>query len=288
MSEWKQISVGCLRDEFAAEVTGLDLSCTLPAETLEEVRAAWAAYPILCFPDQPLSVDELEAFTLQIGPFGVDPFIAPMKGHPNVLEVHRGPDEKGILFGGSWHSDWSFQERPPSATLLHAKIVPSVGGDTLYADCRKAWGALPEDLKQIALRSNAIHSAKYAYGTNGVFAKDPNPGEMTILSGEKAHATQLHPMVRTHPVTGRRALFVNPVYTTGIEGMGEEEGRALLARFYEHLVDDAFVHRHCWREDMLVMWDNRCAIHNAEGGYEGYARLMHRTTVAGESPVLSS
>ena len=110
---------------------------------------------------------------------------------------------------------------------------------------------------------------------------------MTILSGEKAHATQLHPMVRTHPVTGRRALFVNPVYTTGIEGMGEEEGRALLARFYEHLVEDDFVHRHRWRENMLLMWDNRCAIHNAEGGYEGCARLMHRTTVAGERPVLS-
>ena len=286
MAESKRVDVRIVRDDFAAEVTGLDLRRPLSPQTLEEVRAAWAAFPILCFPDQVLSVEQLEAFTLQLGPFGVDPFVAPMEGHPNVLEVHRGPEEKGIIFGNAWHSDWSFQAQPPSATLLHSKIVPPVGGDTLYADCRKAWSALPEDLKEIALDRNAIHSAKYAYGTSGVLATDPHPREMTILSGEQAHATQLHPMVRSHPVTGRRALFVNPVYTTGIEGMAEEEGRALLARFYEHLVSDDFVYRHSWRENMLVMWDNRCAIHNAEGGYEGYSRLMYRTTLAGERPAL--
>lgn len=286
MSEWKQITVRIVRDDFAAEVTGLDLHQPLDEESLAEVCAAWAAYPILCFPDQPLTVDELEAFTLQLGPFGADPFVAPMPGHPNVLEVRRGAEEKGIVFGGAWHSDWSFQEKPPSGTLLHARIVPPVGGDTLYADCRQAWETLPGDLKELALGARAVHSAKFAYGTGGVLAKDPNPREMTILSGEEAHGSQVHPMVRTHPETGRRSLFVNPVYTTGIDGMGEEEGRALLARFYEHALSDRFVHRHRWREDMLVLWDNRCAVHNAEGGYEGHSRLMHRTTVAGETPVL--
>jgi taurine dioxygenase len=285
MSEWRHVSVRVVRDDFAAEVTGLDLRCTLPEETLAEVRAVWAAFPVLCFPDQALTVDELEAFSLQIGPFGVDPFVAPMEAHPNVLEVRRGPDEQGIIFGAAWHSDWSFQERPPSATLLHSQIVPPVGGDTLYVDCRKAWATLSDDLKQIARENKAVHSARLAYGTTGRLATDPQPREMKILTGEKAHATQLHPMVRTHPVTGRSALFVNPVYTIGIEGMGEADGQALLARFYQHLFAGDLVHRHRWRQNMLVMWDNRCVVHNAEGGYEGHARLMHRTTVAGERPV---
>ncbi|MCH2170528.1 TauD/TfdA family dioxygenase [Myxococcota bacterium] len=285
MGDGNQVRVRGFRDCFAGEIRGLDLSRTLSPAILKTVREAWAEFPVLCFPDQPLDVDALESFTAQIGPFGNDPFIEPMQGHPNVLEVRRGPDEKGIVFGAAWHSDWSFQECPPSATLLQAKIVPPIGGDTLFADCRRAWKSLPDDLKRIALRCHAIHSAKFAYGTSGTLAKDQNPREMKILTSEKAHQTRLHPMVRTHPVTGLNALFVNPVYTTGVDGMSKENGRAFLDQIYEHIVQDEYLYRHNWREDMLLMWDNRCVIHNAEGGYEGHARLMYRTTVAGEKPV---
>ena len=283
----QSVEVWCAKDDFAAEVTGLDLRLALRPDLLEQIRAAWDAYPVLCFPDQLLSVDQLEAFTQQLGDFGADPFVAPMDGHPNVLEVRRGAEEKGIVFGGAWHSDWSFQERPPSGTLLYAKIVPPAGGDTLYADCSRAWRALPEDLKQIVLAKRAVHSAQLAYGTSGSLAKDPHPRAMKILTGEAAHATQVHPMVRTHPVTGRPALFVNPVYTVGIENMDDEEGRALLARCYETLLDEEHLYRHRWRKNMLLMWDNRRVVHNAEGGYEGHTRLMYRTTVAGEQPVFN-
>lgn len=282
-----RMEVEVVRPDFAAEVRGLDLSQPLDEGTLSEVLTAWAAFPVLSFPDQPLTLDELEAFTLQIGPYGVDPFIAPMAGHPNVLEVRREASEKGIVFGAAWHSDWSFQPRPPSATLLHSQVVPPVGGDTLYADLRRAYDELPADLKERALASRATHSAKFAYGTAGVFVQDKNPRAMNVLSSEDAHAVQVHPVVRTHPVTKRRALFVNPVYTTGIEGTADEEGRALLAQLYEHCLDERFVHRHRWSENMLVMWDNRCCAHNAEGGYEGHLRVMHRTTVRGEEPFLT-
>ena len=283
----QSVEVSGVKEDFVAEVTGLDLRFGLGPGLLEEIRAAWAAYPVLCFPDQLLGVDELEAFTRQLGDFGVDPFVAPMDGHPNVLEVRRGAEEKGIVFGGAWHSDWSFQESPPSATLLYAKIVPPVGGDTLYADCSRAWRALPEELKQIALDKRAVHSAQLAYGTSGSLAKDPHPRAMKILTGDAAHATQVHPIVRTHPVTGRSALFVNPVYTVGIERMDDEQGRALLARFYETLLDAEHLYRHRWRKNMLLIWDNRCVVHNAEGGYEGHPRLMYRTTVAGEQPAFN-
>jgi taurine dioxygenase len=286
MTQWRRADVRVVRERFAAEVTGLDLSKPLPDEVLAEVRAAWAAYPVLSFPDHRLDPHQLEAFTLQLGPFGVDPFVAPMPGHPNILEVRREASETGIVFGGAWHSDWSFQACPPSATILHAKVIPPVGGDTLYADCSLAFETLPADLREIVLSRNAVHSAALAYGTGGALAKDPNPRAMKILHGEAAHAQQVHPMVRTHPVTGRRALFVNPVYTCGVEGMPSEEGRALLGRLYAHLLSERFVHRHRWRENMLLMWDNRCVVHNAEGGYQGHLRVLHRTTVAGESPFL--
>lgn len=285
---FQRIGVEEVKPDFAAQVhSGVDLRRRLPDEVLAEVRAAWAAFPVLCFPDQPLSLDELEAFTLQIGPYGVDPFIAPMEGHPNVLELRREKDEKSIVFGASWHSDWSFQPEPPSATLLHSKVVPPIGGDTLYADMRSAYDALPDDLREAVLGHRARHSAKFAYGTSGVFAKDENPRGMKILSSEDAHTSEVHPMVRTHPATGRRALFVNPVYTTGVEGVSDEESYTLLVKLYEHCTSERFVHRHRWQENMLVMWDNRCAIHNAQGGYDGHLRLMHRTTVAGEKPFLS-
>ena len=283
----QDVEVTCVKEGFVAEVAGLDLGVALSPEWLEEIRAAWAAYPVLCFPNQRLSIEQLEDFTRQLGEFGVDPFVAPMDGHPNVLEVRRGAEEKGVVFGGAWHSDWSFQERPPSATLLYAKVVPPVGGDTLYADCCRAWRVLPEELKQIVLDKRAVHSARLAYGESGSLAKDPHPRAMKILTGEAAHATRLHPIVRTHPVTGRPALFVNPVYTVGVESMDDEQGRALLARLYETLLDEAHLYRHRWRENMLLVWDNRRVVHNAQGGYEGHARLMYRTTVAGEKPALS-
>jgi taurine dioxygenase len=285
---WKHVKIEVLRERFAAELSGVDLSRPMPPAALAEVLAAWAAYPVLCFPDQPLSPDQLEASTVQVGPFGEDPFVAPMPGHPNILEVRREPDEKAIVFGAAWHSDWSFQESPPSATLLAAKVIPPVGGDTLYADLALAFESLPDDLKEIALSSRGIHSAALAYGARGAFAREEVPRAMKILHGEEAHATWVHPMVRTHPVTGRRSLFVNPTYTCGVEGMSDEDGGLLLLRLYEHGLDERFVHRHRWRENMLLMWDNRCTAHNATGGYNGHLRVMHRTTVAGEAPVLES
>jgi taurine dioxygenase len=270
---------------FGAEITGLDLARPLPKETLAEVRRAFADHSVVWFPDQPLGHDQLEAFTLQIGPFGHDPFVKPLAERPHILEVRREPDEKASVFGGAWHSDWSFQDRPPAATLLHAKIVPPVGGDTLYADGHRAYDALSGVMKRMLGGLRAVHSAGRPYGADGFYANEKAQRSMEILSGPEADKTHSHPLVRTHPVTGRKALFVNPVYTIGVEGMTEAESAALLEFLFQHMTQDAFVHRHRWRADMLTMWDNRCALHNATGGYNGHRRLMHRTTVAGEVPV---
>jgi taurine dioxygenase len=256
----------------------------LPAKTLAAVKQAWADHSVVWFPGQPLGHDELEAFTLQFGAFGHDPYIKPLEERPHILEVRREPDETTSVFGAAWHSDWSFQDAPPAATLLHAKVIPPVGGDTLYADCYRAFEALSPAMQDILTSLHGVHSAARPYGPQGAYAKEEVGRSMTILWSAEAEKTHSHPIVRTHPVSGRRALFVNPVYTVGIEGMTEAESAALLGFLFKHMTQDEFVYRHAWSTDMLTMWDNRCALHNATGGYDGHLRVLHRTTVAGEMP----
>lgn len=270
---------------FGAVVTGLKLAAPLDEATMQDVRKAWADHGVLSFPDQPLSLDQLEAVTLQFGPFGVDPFIAPMPGRPNVLELRREPDEKATNFGAGWHSDWSFQPAPPAATLLHGQVIPPVGGDTLFADCAGAYAALSPVMQEMLAPLRAIHSAGRAYGTKGVFARETEKRTMQIIVSEEADKTHTHPLVRTHPVTGEKALFVSPVYTLGIEGMTPAESQAVLGFLFAHMTQADFVFRHRWAKDTLLIWDNRRTIHLAEGGYDGHLRVMHRTTVAGEIPV---
>lgn len=284
-SAYRTIKVRPQESGFGAEVTGADLSRPLPAAVLEEVRAAWARHAVLAFPDQPLTLDQLEAFTLQIGPFGDDPYVDPMPGHPNVLEVRREPGEKVAPFGGDWHSDWSFQIAPPAATILRSEVTPPAGGDTLFADGARAYDALSEDMKARLAPLRAVHSATRAYGPNGAYARELDSRSMPIVVSPEADKTCVHPLVRTHPVTGRKVLFVSPVYTVGIEGMAPDEADPLLAKLYRHMTEDCFVYRHVWKQGMLVIWDNRCTLHNALGGYDGHLRVMHRTTVAGEVPV---
>lgn len=270
---------------FGAEITGIDISNPLPPHDLAVVRDAWAKHSVLFFPDQPLTVEQQEMFTLQFGDFGVDPFVKAMADHPHVLELRREPDEKAIGFGAAWHSDWSFQERPPSATILHSKVTPPVGGDTLFADCYSAYDALSPVFRNWLCGLRAIHSASRPYGRSGIFAEEKEKRAMAIIVSAEAEKTFSHPLVRVHPVTGRSALFVSPTYTLGIEGMSEAESAHILAFLYEHITQDRFVYRHKWKQNMLTMWDNRCTLHNADGGYDGHLRVLHRTTVAGEMPV---
>jgi taurine dioxygenase len=282
---YRTISVEPEPTGFGARITGVDLSQPLTPRTLAEVKAAWARHAVVAFPDQPLDLAQLEAFTLEMGPFGLDPFIEPMPGHPNVLELRREPDEKATNFGAGWHSDWSFQEKPPAATILHAQVAPPVGGDTLFCDATRAYAALTPTMKAMLAPLQAVHSAGRAYGTKGVFARETEARTLKIVVSEEADQTLTHPLVRVHPVTGRKALFVSPVYTVGIDGLAEAEAQAILGFLFAHLTQDRFIYRHKWREQMLLMWDNRCTMHFAEGGYDGHLRLMHRTTVAGETPI---
>lgn len=267
---------------LGAEVTGVDLSKPLDAATVAAIRAAWLEHLVLAFPDQPMSHADLERFTRYFGPFGDDPFIAPLPDHPHIIEVRREADEKASVFAAAWHSDWSFQSTPPAATILHGKVIPPAGGDTLFCNGYAAYDALPDATKARIEGLNAIHSAALAYAPDGVYGEtDGADRSMTIRPDQTAYNTTRHPIVRRHAETGRKTLFVNPGYVKTIDGLSDEEAFLLLVELYQTAHDDRFVYRHKWRPDMLLMWDNRCTQHMATGGYDGHARLLHRTTVAG-------
>ena len=237
---YRHIQVGPGESGFGASITGLDLANPLSEEILREVKRAWTDHSIVYFPDQPLQHEQLEAFSRQIGEFGFDPFIEAMPDHPHILELRREPEEKTSNFGAAWHSDWSFQRTPPSATILHAKVIPPAGGDTLFADCYRAFDALSPTMQDLLASLNCIHSAALAYSPRGMLAADPHEDErsMQIHYSEEAEKTCLHPLVRRHPVSGRLGLYVNPVYTTAIDGMtGEESFLLRLGVIYEMVVD---------------------------------------------------
>ncbi|MEO0983362.1 MAG: TauD/TfdA family dioxygenase [Pseudomonadota bacterium] len=262
-----------------AAVRGLDLTQPLAPDTVAEVRAAWLQHHVLAFPDQPMSDDDLERFTLYFGPFGDDPFIAPIEGREHVIAIKREADETTPLFAQTWHSDWSFQKVPPAGTCLFGITIPPVGGDTLFANQHAALEAMPADFRARLEGLNAIHSAGGAYAPDGFYGAGDTGRSMDIRPSNEAEATQRHPVIRKHPETGRETLFSCAGYITGFEGLETDESDALLAELYRWQSRPEFQYRQTWSPDQLVMWDNRCLLHMATGGYDGHARLLHRTTI---------
>ena len=267
------------KNGIGVEVSDFSLS-DLTEENIAFLRSKWVEYGLIVFPKLPLSHDEFKDFALSFGDFGDDPFISSLPNYPNIAEIKRSANEKATPFGGTWHSDWSFMKKPPSATLLHSKIIPPVGGNTLFANTEKSFAALPEDMKNKLRNLKVIHSAKVPYADDGFYALEKEERSMKILPSKEAKATFSHPMVKIHPETNKECLFINPVYTINIEGFSEDESQQLLWELYEHMIQDKFVYEHVWNEDMLIMWDNRTVMHQATGGYDGYDRLLHRITLA--------
>jgi alpha-ketoglutarate-dependent taurine dioxygenase len=263
-----------------AQVRGVDLSSSLTQEQVQELRSLWLQHQVLSFPGQTLDDDDLERFTQYFGPFGDDPFIAPIPGREHIIAVQRRADETTSLFAEQWHTDWSFQATPPQGTCLYGITIPPHGGDTMFAD-QVAAASLPADLRERLQGKRAIHSAVMGYSPGGILGDaDQSAGRsMDIRPSTDAEATQVHPILRAHPETGRETLFGTIGYIIGIEGLEGDEEIALLTDLYNWQTREEFQYRHRWQPGTLVMWDNRSVLHQATGGYEGYDRLLHRTTI---------
>lgn len=266
-----------------ALIRGVDLR-SIDAALAAVLRDIWLEHQVVAFPDQDLGIEDFERVATFFGPYGEDPFIAPIDGHPHVIEVKREADETAPVFAEGWHSDWSFLSRPPAGTMLYGVVIPPVGGDTLYADQYAAYEALDDAMKARVQDLQGVHSARRSYAPEGWYGTRDTGRSMAIRPSESARATQLHPIVRIHPETGRPALFCDPGYTIGIEGLGDTEAADLLGQLARHQSQERFVYRHRWEPGMLTVWDNRCVTHMATGGYQGHRRLLRRITISDPVP----
>ncbi|WP_242411488.1 TauD/TfdA family dioxygenase [Burkholderia sp. A1] len=271
---------------LGAEIVGLDLSRPIGEDDFARIHRAHLDHHVVVFRDQRITPEEHVAFSARFGPLQrhvLAQFALP--GHPEVLIVSNILENGQPIglgdAGHFWHSDLSYKEKPSLGSLLHAQELPTEGGDTLFANMHRAWDALPEPLKREVEGRRAEHTylARYAE----LQARSPWRPNLTPEQIAQVKAVD-HPIVRTHPETGRRALFVSEHFTTRIVGLPEDESRALLDELFAHSVRDEFVYRHQWREHDLVFWDNRSLMHLAAGTPDHLRRKLYRTTIEGDAP----
>ena len=259
---------------LGAEVLGVDLSRNFSEE---EIRQAFLEYQVVFFRDQVLTPAQFMAFARRMGKPVEYPFVKGIEGFPEIIEVKKLEHERRN-FGGIWHSDTAYLEEPPMGSMLLAREVPPYGGDTLFASQYLAYEALSESLRGMLDGLVAVHSSAKAD------VSKTREDRIKEQSGSSKEFTAEHPVVRTHPETGRKALYVNIAHTARFKGMTEEESAPLLSYLFQHQVKPEFTCRFQWRAGSLAFWDNRCTQHNPVNDYHGHRRVMLRITLQGDRP----
>lgn len=265
-----QIVTRRLAGAIGAEVQGVDLGHPLEDTTFAAIQQAFLDHCVLVFREQFLQPVAQVDFARRWGEALVIPKLKPYQvpGYPQVVAIANPGKDNNVT--EAWHSDLSFVPSPPAHSILAAQVIPETGGDTMFANQYLAYDNLSAELKRVLSELRALHRGDRLAALLG--AND---------SGEKP---QSHPVVRTHPETGRKALYVNRAYTYCFEGMTEKESRGLLEFLLEHCCRPDFVYRHQWALGDVLMWDNRCTVHYAVHDYGNEPRLMHRTTISGDTP----
>lgn len=264
-----------------AEVLGVDLSKELSNSEFASIRQAFADYGVIYFRDQDITPEQHIAFARRWGEINVNRFFAKVDGYPMIAEVRKEPDQV-VNIGGGWHTDHSYDQIPAMGSVLVARELPSHGGDTLFADMYKAYDALSDGFKKTLESLKAVHSSRHVFGAAGGYSETEDAGGR-IGNAEAATQDALHPVVITHPMSGRKALYVNAAFTTHIEGWNLGESKALLDYLYEHCARPEFSTRFEWEEGSIAFWDNRATWHYALNDYHGERRVLHRITIEGEA-----
>jgi taurine dioxygenase len=264
---------------LGAEIHGVSLDRDLDAETVAALRQALLDHLVIFFRDQDLPPARFMAFAERFGEPVEYPFVRGIEGFPRIIQVAKLEHET-MNFGGIWHSDTTYLERPPMGTMLVAREVPPIGGDTLFANQYLAYESLSEGMKRLLDGLRAVNSSAKANTTRT--REDRIRSDPTARSRDDLVAE--HPVVRTHPETGRKALYVNIGHTVRFAGMTGEESAPILGYLFEHQTRPEFTCRFAWRVGSLAFWDNRAVQHNPVNDYHGYRRLMHRITLAGDQP----
>jgi taurine dioxygenase len=268
------VEVRRIAGALGAEILGVDLSRDFPAK---EIRRALLEHQVVFFRDQPLTPAQFMAFARCMGKPVEYPFVSGIDGFPEVIEVKKLEHERHN-FGGIWHSDTTYLEQPPMGSMLLARELPPYGGDTLFASQYLAYETLSDGMRRVLDGLVAVNSSANADVSR---TREDRIREQARTPEEFAAE---HPVVRTHPETGRKALYVNVAHTARFKGMTKEESAPLLSFLFQHQVKPEFTCRFRWRVGSLAFWDNRCVQHNPVNDYHGHRRVMHRITLAGEPP----
>jgi taurine dioxygenase len=263
---------------LGAEISGLDLSQPLSDETLLALRRTWLEHLVIFFRDQELTPAQFLAFGRRFGDVIEYPFVKGLPDYPEIIPVLKLEHER-VNFGGVWHSDTAYLDVPPMASMLVAREIPPHGGDTLFANMYLAYETLSDGMKTLLDGLVAVNSSAKADASRTREDRMKDSGREV-----RKDYVAAHPVVRRHPETGRRALYVNVAHTVRFDGMTEEESAPLLDYLFRHQTRPEFTCRFRWRPGSIAFWDNRCAQHNAVNDYAGHRRLLHRITLAGDTP----
>ena len=275
----KTLEVRKVAGALGAEVHGIDLARDLDAATTRQLRDIWLEHGVVFFRDQELPPAQFIEFAKKLGEVIEYPFVKGLEGFPLIIPVVKLEHERNN-FGGIWHSDTAYLEAPPMASMLVAREVPPFGGDTLFASQYAAYEALSDGMKKMLDGMVAVNSSAKADVTK---TREDRIAERGTETARKVLEAE-HPVIRTHPETGRKALYVNFGHTLRFKDMTEEESAPLLGYLFAHQIKPEFTCRFSWRPGSLALWDNRCTQHNPVNDYHGYKRVMHRITLKGDKP----
>jgi taurine dioxygenase len=267
-----------LSGALGAEIEGVDLRQPVDTSLARAIRQVLLDHQVIFLRDQELTSEQFMLFAQAMGQPVEYPFVKGIEGHPCIIEVKKLEHER-VNFGGIWHSDTTYLETPPIGSMLLAREVPPYGGDTLFSNQYLAWESLSPTMQRMLEGLVAINSSAKADVSKTREDRIKSDGKQAQVEYRSEH-----PLVRTHPETGRKALFVNVAHTAGIKGLSEAEGRALLDFLFEHQNKVEFTCRFVWRAHSLAFWDNRCTQHNPVNDYHGFRRIMHRITLQGDRP----
>jgi len=265
---------------LGAEIMGVDLTKELTADLVKEIRDVFLNNNVIFLRNQPLSSQQFMNFARSMGKPVEYPFVKGFDSFPEIIEVKKLEHERSN-FGGVWHSDTTYLEYPPMGSMLLSKEIPPYGGDTLFACQYAAYETLSDTMQRMLSGLRGISSSAKADVSKTREDRIKTDGK----DSAPKNFTNSHPIVRTHPETGRKALYVNVAHTTGIEGLTEAESAPLLSFLFEHQVKPEFTCRWAWEPDTLAFWDNRCTMHNPINDYHGFKRVLHRITLEGDKPI---
>jgi taurine dioxygenase len=281
-----EVAVKPISGALGAVIEGVDLASEPDNYAVEAVHRALLDHCVIFFRDQHITPEQHIAFGRRFGTLNVHDYVKAMEGHPEIIVVAKNESDTKN-FGGGWHSDVTYIEEPALGSILYCLEAPAYGGDTLFANQYAAYEALSPGMKRMLDGMRAIHTARAVYGPKGsasvTYSKELTA--MEIYASAEAEREVAHPVVRTHPETGRKCLYVNPGFTTRFQDMTVEESLPLLEYLWTHCTKPEFTCRFRWERGSVAFWDNRALQHYALNDYQGQRRVMHRVTVNGDRPV---